>query len=289
MEKKKRKKAVCDILSAADFLDGREYKIEDCYSEHKSSYNDRLHFHDFYELSVIYEGASRFLVNGSLFTMGKRSMQLIRPSDYHWQQTDEGEHIRYYNLTFSPDLLSEALRRELEKGQEPLCAAAEAGEWAELLALLKRTCEIFEREPDAVLSRIFIRSSIEMLCAFLLAHQDGGERPQVQTAQEPVRRAAAYIGRHYREPLSLADAAEAAGLSPAYFSAVFHRTMGVTFSRYLTEYRLREAKRYLEAGELPVKQVAAVCGFPSYSYFVTAFKECFGCTPGRVRRENRRA
>lgn len=287
MEKKKSKKTTCDILSAADFLDGREYKIEDCYSEHKSSYNDRLHFHDFYELSVIYEGTSRFLVNGSLFTMGKRSMQLIRPSDYHWQQTDEGEHIRYYNLTFSPDLLSETLRCELERGQEPLCAAAEEREWTELLTLLKRTSEVFEREPDAVLSRIFIRSSIEMLCVFLLAHQDGGERPQVQIAQESVRRAAAYISKHYREPLSLTDAAKAAGLSPTYFSAVFHRTMGITFSEYLTEYRLREAKRYLKAGELPVKQIAAACGFPSYSYFVTAFKDRFGDTPGRVRRENR--
>ena len=77
-------------MFAQDFLGGREYKIEDCYSEHESSYNDRLHFHDFYELSAIYEGTSRFLVNGSLFTMEKRSIQLIRPSDYHRQQAGEG-------------------------------------------------------------------------------------------------------------------------------------------------------------------------------------------------------
>lgn len=294
MEKKRQKKTTCDILSAADFLDGRDYKIEDCYSEHKSSYNDRLHFHDFYELSVIYEGTSRFLVNGSLFTMGKRSLQLIRPSDYHWQQTEAGEHIRYYNLTFSPDFLSEELRCELEKGQEPLCAEADPGEWKELLTLLEKSCEIFREEPDAVLGRIFIRTGIEMLCVFLLRKKDllfqkqeNKERPQLQIAQEVVRRAVAYIRKNYREPLRLADAAGAAGLSSSYFSAVFHQTMGVSFSRYLTEYRLQEAKRYLKMGELPVKQVAVVCGFSSYSYFVTAFKECFGCTPGRLLRENR--
>lgn len=282
-----KKRQNCDILSAADFLDGREYKIEDCYSEHKSSYNDRLHFHDFYELSVIYEGASRFLVNGSLFTMGKRSLQLIRPSDYHWQQTDEGEHIRYYNLTFSPDLLSEPLRCELEKEQEPLCAEAGEEEWTELLTLLQRTCGVFKREPDAVLSRIFIRSSIEMLCVFLLERREKEDCPQVQIAQEAVRRAVAYIRKNYRERITLSDAATAAGLSPAYFSAVFHQTMGVSFSRYLTESRLREAKRYLKTGELPVKQIAAVCGFASYSYFVTAFREYFGYTPGILLKQNR--
>lgn len=294
LEKKRQKNTTCDILSAADFLDGRDYRIDDCYSEHKSSYNDRLHFHDFYELSVIYEGTSRFLVNGSLFTMGKRSMQLIRPSDYHWQQTAAGEHIRYYNLTFSPDFLSEALRCELEKEQAPLCANADPAEWAELLPLLQKTCGIFKKEPDAVLGRIFIRSSIEMLCVFLLhrkdsllKEQENEERPQVQIAQEAVRRAVTYIQKNYREPVRLADAAAAARLSPSYFSAMFHQAMGISFSRYLTEYRLQEAKRYLKTGELPVKQVAAVCGFSSYSYFVTAFKDCFGYTPGSLFKENR--
>lgn len=269
-------------MFAQDFLGGREYKIEDCYSEHESSYNDRLHFHDFYELSAIYEGTSRFLVNGSLFTMEKRSIQLIRPSDYHWQQTGEGEHIRYYNLTFSSEFLSEAMQSELEKGQEPLCVTAKAGEWDGILKLLQKTCEVFRQAPDDALGRIFIRSSIEMLCVFLLKGQDGGNRPQVQVAQEAVRRAIVYIGQKYREPISLADVAKAAGLSPTYFSAVFHRTMGVSFSGYLAEYRLRVAKRYLAAGELPVKQIAAVCGFTSYSYFVTVFKNCYGYTPGKL-------
>lgn len=288
MEKQKRKKTACEILSAADFLNGREYKIEDCYSEHASSYNDRLHFHDFYELSVIYEGTSHFLVNGSLFAMGKGSLQLIRPSDYHWQQTALGEHIRYYNVTFSPDFLSEELRCGLERGQEPLCAVVGSGEWPELMRLLQRLCEAFSREREEVAERIFIHGGIEMLCALLLKRQESGKRPQVQIAQEPVRRALAYVGKNYRERITLADAARAAGLSPTYFSALFHRNMGISFSRYLTEYRLREAKRYLLSGELPVKQVAAVCGFASYSYFVTAFKECFGETPGRLLGEGRR-
>lgn len=59
--------------------------------------------------------------------------------------------------------------------------------------------------------------------------------------QEPVRRAVAYIQKNYREPLKLADAAAAAGLSASYFSAVFHQTMGISFSKYLTEYRLQAA------------------------------------------------
>lgn len=271
------------FLASSELLEGRTYRIENCYSEFGSSYNEKLHFHDFYELSVIYEGRSHFLVNGNIFSMGKGSIQLIRPRDYHRQQTAEGEHIRYYNLTFSEEVLGEELVRELEGTEMPLCAEAGKEEWAELCALICRTCQTFEKEPDTLFGKTLTEGCIRIICAFLLKNCGTMERTGIQTMQEPVRRAIAYIRRNCREKVSLADAAREAGLSEAYFSTLFHGTMGIPFSRYVTEYRLREAKRYLQTGELPLKQVAAVCGFSSYPYFISAFKKYFGETPGKVR------
>ena len=85
------------ILPAKEYLSNGLFNIQNCYSEAESSFNRQLHFHDFYELSLIYEGSSRFLINGSSFVAAAGSLQLIRPSDYHRQMTDTGEYIRYYN------------------------------------------------------------------------------------------------------------------------------------------------------------------------------------------------
>ena len=74
------------ILPAKEYLSNGLFSI-------KSSFNQQLHFHDFYELSLIYEGSSRFLINGSSFVAAAGSLQLIRPSDYHRQMTDTGKHI----------------------------------------------------------------------------------------------------------------------------------------------------------------------------------------------------
>lgn len=63
------------------------------------------------------------------------------------------------------------------------------------------------------------------------------------------------------------------GLSESYFSSVFHACMGVTFSEYLLSYRLSLAKRMLEEGNMSSKEVGAACGFFSYSYFLTAFRQ----------------
>lgn len=273
----------CDILTPEFCLENREFNMWDCYSEYESSYNDRLHFHNFFELSVIYEGTSRFLINDSLFTMGIRSLQLIRPSDYHRQLTRKGEHIRYYNLMFSAVFLSEPLLRELEKTQQPLCIAAETADWDDIIRLTGKIYKEFKQSPEDILSQIYIRANVENLCLFLLRNQKAENPVKVQIPQEPIRKAVSFIQKSYRSPIYLSDAASAAGLSPAYFSTVFHDTMGISFSGYLTEYRLQAAERYLRSSDLTIKEIAAVCGFSSYPYFVTVFKEHFGFPPGSWR------
>ena len=141
MERKKTSAVTCNILSSAEFLGNENYAIWDCYSEYESSFNNRLHFHDFYELSVIYEGSSNFLVNGSAFDMGEKSMQLVRPSDYHRQQTGKGKYIRYFNIVFSGDFISEALRQKLEEEQSILCVNVENDEWENLMRLVEKAYE----------------------------------------------------------------------------------------------------------------------------------------------------
>lgn len=283
MKQKNANNIKCDILAPEFCLENREFNIWDCYSEYESSYNDRLHFHNFFELSVIYEGTSRFLVNESLFTMGNRSLQLIRPSDYHRQLTGRGEHIRYYNLMFSAAFLSEPLLHELNKVQQPLCATAGTADWEDIIRMTKKIYREFKQSPEDILSQIVIRANVESLCVFLLKNQKMENNVNIQVPQEPIRKAVSFIQKSYRSPIRLSDAANAAGLSPTYFSMAFHDTMGITFSEYLTEYRLQMAERYLRSRALSIKQIAAVCGFSSYPYFVTVFKERFGFPPGSWR------
>lgn len=64
-------------------------------------------------------------------------------------------------------------------------------------------------------------------------------------AEESVRRAVAYIRRHYAEPLSVQDIAESVSLSPYYFTRLFKRIMMTSPHLYLLNHRLAEAKKML--------------------------------------------
>lgn len=274
-----------DVIAQEYFLENRKFNIWDCYSEQGSSFNNLLHFHVFYEMSIIYEGSSDFLINGNTFSMGRSSIQLIRPSDYHRQLTAEGEHIKYFNIMFAPEFISEKLLAEIEKNSVPLCLNVAEEDWKLLYRLARRIFELFSESPDEPLNEIFIRCNVENLCVYILKNIKTAAAEYEDTPYEPLRRAVLYIHKNYREDLKLSDAASSAGLSPTYFSAVFHKMMGKSFSQYLTEYRIQAAEKYLRSSDLPLKLIASVCGFASYSHFVTVFKNYYGVSPGAWRKK----
>ncbi len=273
----------CIVLTPEYFLQKKQFNIWDCYSEERSNFNNRLHFHEFYELSVIYEGSACFLINGNEFAMGAGSIQLIRPSDYHSQMAKEGEHIRYFNLMFSADFLTSPLQELIEAIPRPLCRQVPTEEWPALLVLIRQMLAEFTQSYEDGITQQWLRCQLELICLSLLRNPGAEALHCTETVQEPIRRALTYIQKHYRRPLTLADAAAAASLSPSYFSTLFHQTIHTTFSAYLTGYRLQIAERYLRSSDLSVKQIASVCGFSSYPYFVSAFKDKYGLPPGRFR------
>lgn len=93
------------------------------------------------------------------------------------------------------------------------------------------------------------------------------------------------LRRNFRENLSAADAAAMIYMSPSRFVHLFNKECGIGFSEYLLKLRLREARRYLLAGNWPIHRIAGVSGFPDQSYFTAMFKREFGLPPLRYRRK----
>ena len=99
-----------------------------------------------------------------------------------------------------------------------------------------------------------------------------------------VRRAVAAIHQRYAEDLTVEEMAEAVRKSPNYFSHLFRKEMGVTFSEYLNRIRIREAARMLRTGDLLAYEVAQRVGFRDYKYFTQVFRRIEGCSPSDCRK-----
>lgn len=88
-----------------------------------------------------------------------------------------------------------------------------------------------------------------------------------------------YIEQNYEKSISLEDTASAVDLSPAYLSRLLVVETGKSFIEHLTKYRLDRACKELAIGNLSIKEIAAICGYPDANYFSRIFKKNLGQTP----------
>lgn len=72
-------------------------------------------------------------------------------------------------------------------------------------------------------------------------------------------------------------------VSDAYASRLFKKTVGVTLKNYLTETRLKAAKKLLETTDSTVKEIARRVGYNDYTHFVKEFKRLTGINATEYR------
>jgi transcriptional regulator GlxA family with amidase domain len=85
----------------------------------------------------------------------------------------------------------------------------------------------------------------------------------------------------------LGEAADAAALEYTSFSRHFHRSVGVTFSEWLTMRRVARAAELLRDTDLAVAVIAQRIGFARGSSLGKAFRRWFGESPREYRRRCR--
>jgi AraC-like DNA-binding protein len=104
-------------------------------------------------------------------------------------------------------------------------------------------------------------------------------------AGSTLERVTAFIGRHYREPLSIARIAREAGLHPNYLMQLFKRNCGMGLWEYVQRLRISHAQRLLLMSDAKILDVAYDSGFASASRFYECFNRLCGQTPKDYRRQ----
>lgn len=94
------------------------------------------------------------------------------------------------------------------------------------------------------------------------------------------------LDKLYHEPaFSRSDLARELSVSESVLSRVINVAFGKSFPRFLSEFRVADAKRMLLNQEIPVQVVAFEVGFNSLASFNRVFREITGLTPTQYRLE----
>jgi transcriptional regulator GlxA family with amidase domain len=103
-------------------------------------------------------------------------------------------------------------------------------------------------------------------------------------ADSVVRKCETWMQEHFRELDAIPRVVRESGIAERTLKRRFKAATGGTLIEYLQNLRVEEAKRLLEARDLPVDEVSAEVGYADTSFFRRLFKRMTGLTPSQYRR-----
>lgn len=93
-----------------------------------------------------------------------------------------------------------------------------------------------------------------------------------------------YIYKNKSENITVENMAKVCHISQSYFSRLFSKEMGDSFSNYISKLKIKWAKELLEESEMSVSQISDELGFNEPGYFIKIFKKYEGVTPSIYRK-----
>ena len=102
----------------------------------------------------------------------------------------------------------------------------------------------------------------------------------------PIHYARSYINEYFTTNVNLEELASSAGYSPSRFRVLFRKETGFSPKEYILNKRLAHAKTLLKSTELPIAEIASLCGFLDYPQFNKFFNLRTGMNPKDYRKQS---
>lgn len=107
---------------------------------------------------------------------------------------------------------------------------------------------------------------------------------QAHSLEQTVLKVEEYIKKHLNDSeLSVNKIAAQMYLNSDYLNRVFKRIKGVSIGRFILERRMEMAADMIKKGKFGATKVAELVGYNTYSAFVAAFKNYYGCPPSKYQ------
>ncbi len=133
--------------------------------------------------------------------------------------------------------------------------------------------------PDAAEAEALMRM---LIVRFLRTADLAGQEMRLR-AYERFAPAMKYIEENISAEIVIGKVAERVNLQENYFTNLFTANFGISPVRYINLQRVKRAQELLQKGRMPMKEVAAQCGFSNEFYFSKVFKKTAGISPAAFR------
>ena len=150
------------------------------------------------------------------------------------------------------------------------------------LFLINEYYEIKSKHKD-----LLITSALFQLIYLLVEHLSVEKKDKVELKSEKNKHRITsiinYIDDNYQEDLTIELLSEVFHLSEGHLSKLFKDNLGMTIKAYISQTRAKEVKQALLNSDLPLIDIAVMCGFPNVKSMNKVFNDLYHCTPNQFR------
>ena len=266
------------------------------YCLHKRDLTDFIipwHWHEELELGYIQEGASKITTIGAEYTVRQGDGFFINSNVMDMKKNAAlGERTVEINHIFHPVFLSGHFKSRFEKKYvAPVINNHQIEVYIirkgrplsdKILANLRRLKELQSYEDMELQTRNILSETWLLLLEDIRANRKTDKTLQSHQPDR-IRSMLSFIHNHYKDKITVAQIADAIGISEREAMRSFRRSLNQSPIEYLISYRLNEAKKLLLDSRLPITEICYQCGFSDSSYFGKSFRKAYGLSPREYR------
>ena len=252
-----------------------------------------VHWHKEMEIIFIISGRGTVTVQTTQYVVKAGDIIIITPELLHSIKQLNDEKMEYFNILFDFLLLEDKNSYCFEKYLKgifehtksiPICLRKNQ----ELTQLLTPYLEylIANRKKKFSGDELMVKSNLFAILHNLCKNSDtvAESETKLDESYVKIKKVIYYVWEHYDEKISVDQAAKLINYSASYFSKLFHKLTGTSFTQYLKEYRLEVAANRLINTDKTVTEISAETGFCNLPYFTRAFEKKFGVTPNQYKK-----
>jgi AraC-like DNA-binding protein len=252
------------------------------------------HNHGDYELRYVCSGKTRQILQNETVALTEGDMFLLHPMEYHYQTKKGFSHdISQFSIRFS--------MKEPNKDSDPMAYKSYVmlsdflisfrsanDKERTLLPLIRMIAEELSKKESGFFGYL------QAMCRIFLTNFLRLVFPAVSSffASEAIRysgnmrnRLDHFFRYHYMDDVKLQDLADAIQVSTRQVSRILIKEFGENYVTHLMHTRIQQAKYQLDYTNKDIHQISSDCGFQSYNYFATCFKQVIGQTPTEYRKQ----
>lgn len=250
----------------------------------------KLHRHDAWELYYVVHGHGNRMAGDTLQSFVAGDVALIPPSMLHrWEyaaeSADKDGCVRYLMVAFSHSLVERCMEvfPELRNRLMGVMFPTDALKFGTESSRVIRKALVEMNGMDE-LGRLSVMFRLLPLIFTSSDYTFVGKPMRIERDVRRMQQICTYVMAHYVHPIALDDIAAEVGMNRSAFCSYFKRCKGMTFSQFVTQYRLGTACELLRHSQKSVSEICYLVGFNDLPHFVRVFTKEKGMSPGKYRR-----